>query len=108
MLLPIEEAILSEGLHRLRAGDPEFHGFALAGALGEGGLEARLLGHGTLYKALARLERGGLLESRWEEIDPVTAGRPRRRLYRVTGGAAGAIAASRTLTTKAGSTAAWA
>jgi PadR family transcriptional regulator, regulatory protein PadR len=107
VLLPIEEAILTEGLHRVRAGDPEFHGFALAEGLGEGGLDARLLGHGTLYKALARLEHGGLLESRWEEIDPVIAGRPRRRLYRVTGAAAGAIAASRALTTETGSTAAW-
>ena len=58
--MPIEEAILTEGLRRFRSGDPEFHGFALAVALGEGGLNRRLLGHGTLYKALARLELGGV------------------------------------------------
>jgi hypothetical protein len=35
------------------------------------------------------------LERRWEEIDPVTEGRPRRRLYRLTG--VGAPAARRAL-----------
>lgn len=102
VLLPIEEAILAEGLRRLAAGDPDFHGFALAEALGEGGLDGRLLGHGTLYKALSRLERDGLLESRWEEVDAVAAGRPRRRLYRVTGGAAAALTTSRALTAGSG------
>jgi DNA-binding MarR family transcriptional regulator len=40
---------------------------------------------GTLYPALARMERFGWLASRWEEIDPAEAGRPRRRLYHLTG-----------------------
>lgn len=40
---------------------------------------------GTLYPALARMERFGWLSSRWEEIDPAEEGRPRRRLYRLTG-----------------------
>lgn len=39
---------------------------------------------GTLYPALARLERAGWIESRWEETDPQVAGRPRRRFYRLT------------------------
>src|SRR4051794_30063434 len=39
---------------------------------------------GTLYPALRRLENLGWLTSRWEEIGP-DAGRPRRRLYRLTG-----------------------
>lgn len=43
----------------------------------------RLTAHGTLYKALGRLEEFGLLTSRWE--DAATAeGRPRRRLYELT------------------------
>ena len=44
-----------------------------------------LIAHGTLYKALGRMEQAGLLGSRWE--DPVAAaddGRPRRRFYQVT------------------------
>jgi PadR family transcriptional regulator, regulatory protein PadR len=39
---------------------------------------------GTLYPILLRLESAGWFVSRWETIDPVTAGRPRRRLYRLT------------------------
>ena len=40
---------------------------------------------GTIYPALARLERAGWLGSFWEDIDPSEAGRPRRRLYEITG-----------------------
>ena len=39
---------------------------------------------GTLYPILLRFESAGWLSSRWEEIDPKHAGRPRRRLYRLT------------------------
>ena len=42
------------------------------------------LASGTLYPILLRLESAGWLLSRWEAIDPVSAGRPRRRLYRLT------------------------
>jgi PadR family transcriptional regulator PadR len=38
---------------------------------------------GTVYPALAALEQTGLMESRWEDVDPSTEGRPRRRLYRL-------------------------
>lgn len=39
---------------------------------------------GTLYPILVRLQRAGWVDSAWEEIDPVTAGRPARRYYRLT------------------------
>jgi PadR family transcriptional regulator, regulatory protein PadR len=39
---------------------------------------------GTLYPMLARLEGVGWLSSRWEEVDPTKAGRPKRRLYKLT------------------------
>ena len=39
---------------------------------------------GTLYPILLRLECAGWFVSRWEDIDPASAGRPRRRLYRLT------------------------
>jgi PadR family transcriptional regulator, regulatory protein PadR len=42
------------------------------------------LASGTLYPILLRLESAGWFVSRWEAIDPVRAGRPRRRLYRLT------------------------
>ena len=44
------------------------------------------LASGTLYPILLRLESAGWFVSRWETIDPSSAGRPRRRLYRLTAG----------------------
>jgi len=44
------------------------------------------LASGTLYPILLRLEAAGWFVSRWETIDPASAGRPRRRLYRLTPG----------------------
>ena len=56
----------------------------------------RLTAHGTLYKALGRLAEAGLLEARWEDAETAEAeGRPRRRLYRVTGAGASALADAR-------------
>lgn len=43
------------------------------------------IGSGTMYPLLAKFEREGLLSSRWEEVDPSEVGRPRRRLYHLTG-----------------------
>jgi PadR family transcriptional regulator PadR len=42
------------------------------------------LASGTLYPILLRLESAGWFVSRWEDISPADAGRPRRRLYRLT------------------------
>ena len=42
------------------------------------------LASGTLYPILLRLEAAGWFTSRWESVDPSVAGRPRRRLYRLT------------------------
>lgn len=84
-LLPIEQRILETGLEFGRAGE-EFHGFALAAAMSGRDDGRGLTAHGTLYKALSRLAERGLLSSRWESADlATTEGRPRRRLYRVTG-----------------------
>jgi len=46
----------------------------------------RVTGHpsGTLYPILIRLQRAGWVAAHWEEIDPVAAGRPARRYYRLT------------------------
>lgn len=85
-MLPIEEAILAAGLDLRRNGNSEFHGFAIAKRMQDIAEAQQLTAHGTLYKALGRLEAAGLLESHWEEADLALAeGRPRRRLYRVTG-----------------------
>ncbi len=45
--------------------------------------QAAELPSGTIHPILARLEGLGWLESRWEDIDPVKEGRPRRRYYRL-------------------------
>jgi DNA-binding PadR family transcriptional regulator len=85
-LLPLEEALLGVAVAAQRAGDGEFHGFQAAKALQDEQRARTLTSHGTLYKALGRLEAAGLLESRWEEPEIAAAeGRPRRRLYRITG-----------------------
>src|SRR5260370_36747518 len=39
---------------------------------------------GTIHPILARLERLGWVESRWEDIDTRAEGRPRRRYYPLT------------------------
>jgi DNA-binding PadR family transcriptional regulator len=43
------------------------------------------IGSGTLYPLLARLEQARWLRSKWEDIDPREAARPRRRYYTLTG-----------------------
>jgi PadR family transcriptional regulator, regulatory protein PadR len=83
-LLPIEVEILATALSMHRAQQVTFHGFGLAQAMREQRGSRSLTAHGTLYKALGRLEDLGLLTSSWE--DPAAAeGRPRRRLYALTG-----------------------
>jgi DNA-binding PadR family transcriptional regulator len=85
-LLPIEIAILESGVGLDRSGEREFHGSLMAKRLRDRDEARRLTAHGTLYKALDRLEKAGMLTSRWEDPDVAAAeGRPRRRLYRVTG-----------------------
>lgn len=46
--------------------------------------QAANLKSGTIYPALARLEHYGWVDSTWEAIDPRKAGRPKRKLYRLT------------------------
>ena len=87
-LLPLETEILEVALTMLRSGQGTFHGFGLAQSMREESGSRSLTAHGTLYKALSRLEEFGFLTSRWEE--PAAAeGRPRRRLYELTGQGAG-------------------
>jgi DNA-binding PadR family transcriptional regulator len=81
-LLPLEAEILEAALALQRGGDGSFYGFGLARTLRERRGSRSLTAHGTLYKALGRLEQSGLLASRWEE--PAVEGRPRRRLYELT------------------------
>jgi len=91
-LVPLEVAILGAGLSVRSTGEPEFHGFRLARELRDRDGARGLTAHGTLYKALDRMERRGLLKSRWEDPDiAAEQGRPRRRFYRVTADGQGAF-----------------
>ena len=96
-LVPLETEILGVALSMLGSGQATFHGFGLAQTMREQSGSRSLTGHGTLYKALARLEEFGLLTSRWEDA-AVAEGRPRRRLYELTG--QGALVAQQALAEK--------
>jgi PadR family transcriptional regulator PadR len=98
-LLPLEAEILEAALSMLRGGQPNFHGFALAQRIRAESGSRSLTAHGTLYKALGRLEQFGLLTSQWEDGAAVE-GRPRRRLYELT--RQGAEVAERALAEQAG------
>lgn len=85
VLLPLELSILGAGVDLTHRGTLEFHGYAVAKEIREREEARRLTAHGTLYRALDRLESAGLLESELEAPDAAAVEkRPRRRLYRIT------------------------
>src|SRR5688572_22483385 len=84
-LLHLEAAICAAAADLRRPGTDEFPGYELARHLADITDRKLLTAYGTLYRALARLEAMGLLESRRE--DPALAAqenRPGRRLYTLT------------------------
>lgn len=84
-LVPLELEILVRLLLAIKDDVRECHGFQIAKLLQKGSKARLLTAHGTLYRALGRLEEMGAVESRWE--DPLIAARdarPVRRLYRLT------------------------
>ena len=92
-LVPLEVSILAAGVALALGGTNEFHGYAVARELKEREEARRLTAHGTLYRALERLEKAGLLLSRLEDPELAAAEqRPRRRLYHVTAAGEAALA----------------
>ena len=84
-LIPLEVSILEAAVALSRRGSETFHGFAVAKVVKTQANRRTLTAHGTLYRALHRLERAGLIESFWEDSALAERdGRPRRRLYRLT------------------------
>jgi DNA-binding PadR family transcriptional regulator len=84
-LVPLEVAICLTASDRQRRGLKAFHGYEIAKQLSERADRRLLTAYGTLYRALGRLEKMGLLESRWEDPDISTReSRPGRRLYTLT------------------------
>ena len=81
-LVPLEIAICSAAATLHRRGEREFHGYQMAKTLGDAADTRLLTAYGTLYRALGRLERMGLVKSRWEDPElPARENRPGRRLY---------------------------
>ncbi len=93
ILIPIELSILEATLGLRASGTEAAHGFLIAKVIQDLTGARLLTAHGTLYRALHRLEQAGFLESFWE--DPQIAleqGRPTRRFYRVTAAGEQALA----------------
>src|SRR4051812_26492022 len=81
-LLPLERRLLEAASRHGRSG---IYGFALAQEIAGARGETKLVSHGTMYKALDRLRRAGLLDAEWEDADEAAeSGRPRRKIYRLT------------------------
>jgi PadR family transcriptional regulator, regulatory protein PadR len=84
-LVPLEVSALAAAVALKLRGVDKFHGYQLAREIQEQEQARSVAGHGSLYKALSRLEAASLLSSQWE--DPTLAEaekRPRRRLYEIT------------------------
>jgi DNA-binding PadR family transcriptional regulator len=73
-----------QGLKVLRVFLVTFHVDVRAELAGADIMKTARVSSGTLYPILLRLERVGVLSSRWEDERPQDLGRPRRRLYRIT------------------------
>jgi DNA-binding PadR family transcriptional regulator len=102
-LLPLELEILEAALVLERDGVTHFHGYSLAKLLQDRGNRSLLTAHGTLYRALHRLENAGLIGASWEDHNVAEAeGRPRRRMYRLQGAAEPTVRRARA-TKRAGS-----
>lgn len=85
-LLSLEVEILQGALRLRRRGVELFHGYALAKALRSDSDSKLLTAHGTMYRALHRLESAGLIAGFWEDAQSSEReNRPRRRMYRLTG-----------------------
>ena len=100
-LVPLEIAICTAAAVLHGQGAREFHGYQMAKTLGDAADTRLLTAYGTLYRALGRLEKMGLVESRWEDpAVPARENRPGRRLYTLTAlGDAAATEARRAQTT---------
>jgi PadR family transcriptional regulator len=84
-LIPLEVAICAAAAALRGTGHDDFHGYEIAKTIGDASSGRLLTAYGTLYRALGRLEKMGLLTSRWEDPEiPARENRPGRRLYTLT------------------------
>lgn len=71
------------------------HGYEIIRRISDGSRGELEFAEGTVYPALHRLERAGLLESSWDE-----SGGRKRRVYAITADGRKALAAERTAWTR--------
>jgi PadR family transcriptional regulator, regulatory protein PadR len=84
-LVPLEQRICASAAILRRRGVTEFHGYELAKQLADDSERRLLTAYGTLYRALGRLEKMGMLRSRREDPEiSARENRPGRRLYTLT------------------------
>src|SRR5262245_49803089 len=84
-LVPLETAICLSAADLQQRHVEEFHGYEIARHLADDADRRLLTAYGTLYRALGRLEKMGLLRSRREDPDiAARENRPGRRLYTLT------------------------
>lgn len=92
-LVPLEVTILDIAQLLRPLGEGEVYGFKLAKLLEATDPNKTFVGQGTLYRALDRLTKREFLSRRWEDDEPAEReGRPRRRLYKITGTGEAALA----------------
>lgn len=95
-LIPLEVAVLEAAFRLRRKGTSAFHGYSLAKTIKTDSDRRALTAHGTLYRALHRLQAAGLIEGFWEQPgDAERQNRPPRRLYRLTASAEPVLARAR-------------
>jgi PadR family transcriptional regulator, regulatory protein PadR len=63
----------------------ELYGLQIMNAINQASQGKRDIGFGSLYPALNRLSKNGLLKSRWGEETDEESGGARRKYYQVTG-----------------------
>ena len=96
-LVPLELAICQAAAALRADGHDEFHGYEIAKTIGDASSGRLLTAYGTLYRALGRLEKMGMLHSRWEDpAIPARENRPGRRLYTLTAPGDAALREART------------
>ena len=93
-LVSFENELIGAAKKLRQLGFEEFYGFQIAKRIEESRLSKiaqppsqlqrvrAFVGVGTLYRALDRLQKMGILQNRWEELPP-GENRPRRRYYRL-------------------------
>lgn len=81
-LVKNEETVLATALALHKAGDEQFHGYALR-ELWDSKSGASSMNYATLYRCLGRLEERGLLSSNYDV--EAGGGGPPRRMFQLTG-----------------------